>query len=203
LKYADLRIRYPALAIDTRWLLLALRWTLVYGSAAVIALFVTGGIFTFTPIIGVSLAHTEGVSMEPLNKQGDVVLLKRIDGSQAKVGEVIVFENGSHSVMHRVKQRYTDASGQLMLVTQGDNVPVPDDPIAASQVSARLLSKIPFLGDLSRMVNGKGGFYAYRSIVISICVFSIALWGLVASGKAERGRAAESDDGPPEATANG
>jgi signal peptidase I len=188
LKYADFGLRYPTLSFNARWLRLAARWTLIYGSAAVIALVVTGGIFTFTPIIGVSLAHTEGISMEPLNKQGDVVLLKQIDGSEAKVGEVIVFEDAGQSVMHRVIQRYTDASGQLMLVTQGDNVPVPDQPIAASQVSARLLTEIPLLGDLSRAVNGKGGFYAYRSIVISICVFSIALWGLVTSAKAARSR---------------
>jgi signal peptidase I len=188
LKYADFGLRYPTLSFNARWLRLVARWTLIYGSAAVIALVVTGGIFTFTPIIGVSLAHTEGISMEPLNKQGDVVLLKQIDGSEAKVGEVIVFEDAGQSVMHRVIQRYTDASGQLMLVTQGDNVPVPDQPIAASQVSARLLTEIPLLGDLSRAVNGKGGFYAYRSIVISICVFSIALWGLVTSAKAARSR---------------
>jgi signal peptidase I len=163
---------------------------MVYGSAAIIALFFTGGIFTFTPLLGISLAHTEGVSMEPFNEQGDVVLLRKIDGSEAKIGEVIVFEDRGQSVMHRVKQRYTDASGQLMLVTQGDNVPVPDHPIAASQVSARFLTEIPFLGDLSRSVDGKGGFYIYRSIVISICVFSIAIWGLVTSAKAERARAA-------------
>jgi signal peptidase I len=193
LKYADLGLRYPTLSFNARWLRLAARWTLVYGSAAVIAVFVTGGIFTFTPIIGVSLAHTQGISMEPRSKSGDVVLLKQIDGSQAKIGEIIVFEDGGQSVMHRVKQRYTDASGQLMLVTQGDNVPVPDHPIAASQVSARFLTEIPFLGDLSRSVDGKGGFYAYRSIVISICVFSIAMWGLVTSAKAERARAAEAE----------
>jgi hypothetical protein len=76
-------------------------------------------------------------------------------------------------------------------VTQGDNVPLPDHPIAASQVSARLLTEVPLLGDLSRMVDGKGGFYAYRSMVITLCVFSIALWGLVTSAKAERVRRAE------------
>jgi signal peptidase I len=191
LKYAEFPFRYPALSIDTRRLRLALRWALVWGSAAVVAIVITGGIFTFTPLIGVSIAHTEGVSMEPANRQGDVVLLKQIDGSQARIGDVIVFEEGGDSIMHRVKQRYTDPSGELMLVTQGDNVPLPDHPIAASQVSARLLTEVPLLGDVSRMVDGKGGFYAYRSMVITLCVFSIALWGLVTSAKAERVRRAE------------
>jgi signal peptidase I len=159
---------------------------IVYASAAVIALFFTGGIFTFTPLLGISLAHTEGVSMEPFNRSGDVVLLQELDGSKAKIGEVIVFEDRGQSVMHRLKERYMDSSGQLMLITQGDNVPVPDPPIAASQVTARMVTEVPILGDISRMLNGKGGFYIYRSIVVSICVSSLAVWGLAAFARAQR-----------------
>jgi signal peptidase I len=124
--------------------------------------------------------------MEPKHRQGDVVLVKKISGDQADVGEVVVFNDGGAKVMHRVIKRYTSDSGELMLVTQGDNVPVPDHPILASQVEGRLLTEVPLLGDISRAVDGKGGFFAYRSIVISIAVSWVAIWGLATSSKASR-----------------
>jgi signal peptidase I len=186
LNQPDLRLTNCALAFNPRWLRTAIRHTLVFGSAAVLAIVISGGIFTFTPLIGVSLAHTQGVSMEPKHRQGDVVLVKKISGDQAGVGEVVVFNDGASKVMHRVIERYTNDTGELMLVTQGDNVPVPDHPILASQVEGRELTEVPLLGDISRAVDGKGGFFAYRSIVISIAVSWVAIWGLVTSSKASR-----------------
>ena len=90
MKYADLRLHNLAFLGNVRWLLPAIRRVLVYGSAVVIAIVVSGGIFTFTPLIGISLAHTQGTSMEPRNKPGDLVLLKQIDGAQAGVSDVVV-----------------------------------------------------------------------------------------------------------------
>lgn len=182
----DLRLPSRALAFNPRWLRTAIRHTLVFGSAALLAIVISGGIFSFTPLVGVSLAHTQGVSMEPKHRQGDVVLVRKIDGDQANAGEIVVFNDGDAKVMHRVIKRYTNDSGELMLVTQGDNVPVPDHPILASQVEGRLLTEVPLLGDISRAVDGKGGFFAYRSIVISIAVSWVAIWGLATSSKASR-----------------
>jgi signal peptidase I len=185
-KYADLRIRSLAYPGSVRWLTLALRRALIYGSAAVLAIVISGGIFFFTPLIGFSIAHTQGTSMEPGHKQGDLVLVRKIDGTQAKAGDVIVFKEGDIRIMHRVLQTFTNSSGEAMLVTQGDNVPVPDHPIQASQVTSRLVTKVPLLGDASRLLHGAGGFHVYRSIVITIAVFWVALWGLAASAKQER-----------------
>jgi len=186
LKYAELPLLYPGLTASLPWLRAALRRTLVYGSAVILAIFLSGSIFTFTPLIGISLAHTQGVSMEPLHQEGDLVLIRRIDGAQAAIGDIVVFEGDGRSIMHRVVQRYSDEDGRLMLVTQGDNVAVADHPIPASQVSARLMAEVPYLGDASRFLHGKGGFFVYRSLVISVAVFSVALWGIVSCGKGER-----------------
>jgi len=186
LSYAGLRLSFPPFAANLHWLRLAIRRALICSSAAAIAIVVSGGIFDLTPAVGISLAHTQGTSMEPHQKNGDVVLLKQIDGAHAGIGDVVVFEERGRNFMHRVIQRYTDPSGQLMLVTQGDNVPVPDHPILASQVTGRMVTEIPLLGDSSRLLHGEGGFHLYRSIVISLSVFSVAWWGLVTSAKAER-----------------
>lgn len=186
LRYANLRLLPADFAANLRWLRVAIRRVVVYGSAVAIAIVISGGIFSLTPLVGIRLVHTQGTSMEPRQKNGDVILVKEVNGARAQIGDVVVFEDDGRSFMHRVIQRYTDASGRLMLVTQGDNVPVPDHPILASQVKARMLTEIPVLGDASRLVHGKGGFYAYRSLMITISVFCVALWGLTASAKAER-----------------
>ncbi|HLG11863.1 MAG TPA: signal peptidase I, partial [Dehalococcoidia bacterium] len=150
LRYANLRLLPADFAANLRWLRVAIRRVVVYGSAVAIAIVISGGIFSLTPLVGIRLVHTQGTSMEPRQKNGDVILVKEVNGARAQIGDVVVFEDDGRSFMHRVIQRYTDASGRLMLVTQGDNVPVPDHPILASQVKARMLTEIPVLGDASR-----------------------------------------------------
>jgi len=186
MKYAELPLRFPEFAGHLQALTHALTRALILASAVVIAVLVSGGIFNLTPLVGISLAHTQGTSMEPKQKNGDVVLLKAIDGANARVGDVVVFQEKGKSFMHRLIERRLSDSGELMLVTQGDNVPVPDHPILASQVTNRMIGEVPLLGAFSRLLHGDGGIHAYRSIVISISLFSVALWGLVTSARAER-----------------
>jgi signal peptidase I len=159
------------------------RRALVLASAVFVAFLISGGIFTFTPLIGYSVAHASGRSMSPQNQDGDVVLLERIQGSDAQVGDVIVFEFGEEYVMHRVVERRLTADQQLLLITQGDNVPVPDRPILASQVKARYVAEIPLLGSLSRLLDARGGLYVYRSIVLTLAVSIVVVWGLTTSAR--------------------
>lgn len=186
MKYAELRLRFPELAGQLLGLRQLVTRSLILASAVVIAVLVSGGIFNLTPLVGVGLAHTQGTSMEPQQRSGDVVLLKAIDGADARVGDVVVFQEQGKSFMHRVIERRLSESGKLMLVTQGDNVPVPDRPILASQVTNRMIGEVPLLGAFSRLLHGDGGIHAYRSLVISISLFSVVLWGLVTSARAER-----------------
>jgi signal peptidase I len=186
LRYAESSLPATGSSNYTAVLRPLLRRGLVYGSAVVLALIISGTIFSFTPFIGISLAHTQGISMEPVHKQGDVVLIEAIDGEEAQVGDIIVFAHSGRNIMHRVIDRYDDPARGLMLVTQGDNVPTPDRPITAAQVSGRQMAKVPGLGELARAIGGDSGYHAYRSIVISLCVFSIALWGIATSAKAEQ-----------------
>jgi signal peptidase I len=179
LDYRELRTQSdPGLRLQA--ILRLTRRTAVVLSAAVLALLLTGGVFTFTPLIGVSLAHTQGRSMEPMHRSGDVVLLERVRGEDARIGEIVVFEDAGVKVMHRVIDRYWQ-DGRLIIVTQGDNVPVPDPPVPASQITHRLIYTVPLLGALSRLIDSEGGFYVYRSIVITLAVGAVGIWGLSAS----------------------
>lgn len=156
---------------------------LVFASAAVIAFLVSGGVFTFTPLFGLHLAHTNGISMEPAFKDGDVVLIRDAGDSDLHVGDVVVFNALGQQFMHRIIEQRTGPDGELIVITQGDNVALPDFPVRASQVEARLVGEIPLLGTLSRLIDAQGGFYVYRSAVLTLAVTAVAVWGLAASAR--------------------
>lgn len=183
---AGLALQSPRFADALRTAWRFARRGLVLGSAVVVALLISGGIFTFTPLVGLRVAHTSGISMEPAYKSGDVVLIKDASQSDLKVGDIVVFSALGRQFMHRIIEERTGPDGELTLVTQGDNVPRPDFPIQASQVSGKLVGEVPLLGSISRLMDAQGGFYVYRSAVLSLAVFAVALWGITASARGRR-----------------
>ena len=96
---------------------------------------------------------------------------------------MVVFTALDTQFMHRIIAINTGPDGELMLVTQGDNVAKPDFPIHASQVTGKLVGEVPLLGSASRLLDASGGLYVYRSAVLSVAVFAVALWGLAASAR--------------------
>jgi signal peptidase I len=169
----------PSDAILAVWRLT--RRVLVLSSAVIIALVISGGIFIFTPLIGLRIAHTSGVSMEPAYKQGDLVLIRDAGPGDFEVGDIVVFEALDMEVMHRVIEERTGPDGEPMIVTQGDNVARPDIPINASQVNGKLVGEVPVLGTLSRLIDADGGFYVYRSIILTLAVTTVAVWAMAIS----------------------
>jgi signal peptidase I len=186
LNYTGLGPSQPITADTARAALRAARRALVLISALVVALLISGGIFTFTPLVGLRLAHTNGISMEPAHKQGDVVLIKDVDEADLHVGDVVVFEALGQQIMHRIIEQRTGPDGEMVIVTQGDNVALPDFPVPASKVSGKLVGEVPLLGTLSRLLEAQGGFYVYRSIVLTLAVTAVAVWGLAASVRKRR-----------------
>jgi len=171
------------------------RRALVIVSAIAIAFFISGGIFAFTPLVGLRIAHTNGISMEPTHRQGDVVLIKEVSADDLKVGDVVVFDALGQQIMHRIVEMRVESGGELYVVTQGDNVATPDFPVPASQVNGKLVAEVPLLGSLSRLIDADGGFYVYRSIVLTMAVSIVAIWGLAAS--ARRRKEPQTIDEPP------
>jgi signal peptidase len=186
----------PAETLRAAWRVT--RRTLVLASAVAIALVISGGIFIFTPLVGLRIAHTSGISMEPAYKEGDVVLIKDVDVNDLHVGDVVVFEALDLQVMHRIVEERGGSDGELMFVTQGDNVARPDFPIQASQINGKLVGEIPLLGTLSRLIDADGGFYVYRSVILTLAVTAVAVWGLAASVRRRSERLATEE--PPRLT---
>lgn len=103
-------------------------------------------------LFGFAVYRVSSASMVPYLKVGDIILCRDCDPMTLKAGDVITY-NGTvgefegKKVTHRVvKEPYLDQSdGTYYLLTKGDDNPSEDSPVAISQVTGKLISKIGFL----------------------------------------------------------
>ncbi len=118
----------------------------IAGTAAIIALIILSisGSFMF--------AVVEGRSMEPLLQTGDLVFVIKASPDNIHVGDVVVYKrpNGEY-VIHRVIEIIGNGDSMLV-VTKGDNNPVPDGNIPIDWVAGKVVAiggnviKIPGIG---------------------------------------------------------
>lgn len=112
----------------------------------------------FTPKVLSNVLHTQypiatitSGSMWPVLKVNDLVLMRGITGSEAEVGQVVIFKNQKGFTIHRLIRK---APG--VLVTKGDANNVEDAPIKESDVIGRAVYvgkspfRIPYLGFVAR-----------------------------------------------------
>lgn len=113
----------------------------------------------YTPKILSRVLHTQyplatitSGSMWPVLKVNDLILMKGISGSQAQVGQIIIYQNTAGFTIHRLIRKQ---DGKL--ITQGDANDVEDAPITESQVIGRMVYifgshpfRIPYLGIIAR-----------------------------------------------------
>ncbi len=99
------------------------------------------------------LATITSGSMWPLLKTNDLILMKGISGSQAQVGQIIVYKNAGGFTIHRLIRR---ENGKL--ITKGDANDIEDKPVAESEVVGRAVYfknkplRIPFLGMVAKNI---------------------------------------------------
>ncbi len=123
--------------------------------AAIIALAIH---YTLSLALNVSkpLMVVVSSSMEPTIKPGDIVIVKGIDISEVKVGDIIVFRNPytNRDVVHRVVYKGIK-NGKIYLITKGDNDktnPFPDQVVGAAPPVTReifigkVIMIIPYVG---------------------------------------------------------
>lgn len=114
------------------------------------------GIKTYTIISG---------SMEPELKIGDIVIVKETTENDINVGDIISFRKGQRVITHRVidikkkDQKYT-------YVTQGDNNNVEDkEDIKFNMIEGKVIKRIPFLGKISQLMQGKNAIIFIALII--------------------------------------
>lgn len=98
------------------------------------------------------LATITSGSMWPALKTNDLILMKGISGTEAQIGQTVIYQNSKGFTIHRLIKRQ---GGKL--VTKGDANDVEDAPITESQVIGRIVYvfgshpfRIPYLGAVAR-----------------------------------------------------
>ena len=87
-------------------------------------------------------------SMEPTIPVGSVVIVKKVNPEDVKVGDVIAFEAGESATMHRVVEKVVE-DGSFYFRTKGDANEDPDPWIVKPEdVRGALLLTIPYYGYL-------------------------------------------------------
>ncbi len=94
-------------------------------------------------------------SMAPALRPGDVVVVKAMEIDEIGIGDIVVFDSGDHSVVHRVVASATESDGRAVLTTRGDANSVDD---SAALFSASLRGKgvvvIPWVGQIRLWIDG-------------------------------------------------
>lgn len=105
---------------------------------------------------GRAFLEISGQSMLPWFRLGDIVFVRKTHVSQISRGNVVVFKNNGHLVMHRVIDRISSQNGNASsarFITKGDARVLPDAPIGAEEICGR----VEFLyrnGNEIRLVSG-------------------------------------------------
>ena len=112
----------------------------------------------YTPKVLSKVLHTQyplatitSGSMWPVLKTNDLIFMKGISGSQAEIGQIIIYQNSKGFTIHRLIRKQ---NGKL--VTKGDANNVEDAPISEADVVGRAVYirkhpfRIPYLGAVAR-----------------------------------------------------
>lgn len=117
--------------------------------ASIVIVWFAMGVFTYAPRVILS------GSMEPDIKIGDVVIIHKISGEEAGMGDIILFPHSKDmKVTHRIISVKTEEK-QRFFTTKGDANPEPDtDLVPEENVQGKVVAVVPKMGWLSLMLRG-------------------------------------------------
>lgn len=90
---------------------------------------------------GRTFLKISGKSMLPWFRSGDIVFVRKTEISQISRGNLVVFENNGHLVMHRVIEQISPPNGDASttrFITKGDSCALADAPIGAEEICGRV-----------------------------------------------------------------
>ncbi|NLK52748.1 MAG: signal peptidase I [Syntrophomonadaceae bacterium] len=126
-----------------------LGWVLT-SLAAIIVIWFSMGVFSYSPRVILSGSMQPGINI------GDIVIIKEIDGSQAKLGDIIMFPLNNMKVTHRVIA-IQERDGKKYFTTKGDANSEPErDPVSEKNVKGKVVMVIPKVGKFTMLMRGGG-----------------------------------------------
>ena len=109
-------------------------------------------------------------SMEPTIKINDVVITKKVQKSEIKVGDVITFFQEGEVITHRITK--IDENGEY--TTKGDNNNIEDTfKITYENIEGKHILTIPYLGAIVKMLDNKIVFLIITLIVLIFMLITI------------------------------
>lgn len=99
-------------------------------------------------IFGYRVYEVLSASMEPSIQKGALAVVKAVDSSDIKQGDIVTFypnQQTNTTVTHRVAASFFDGT-ELFFQTKGDAAPGMDEPVSAAQMIGVVQFSIPFLG---------------------------------------------------------
>ena len=97
-------------------------------------------------------------SMKPELRVGDLVVDKKIDVKELKVGDVITFRWNTSLSTHRIAEIITDDKNNISFKTKGDNNNAVDQEVVKSNnVIGKYMFRIPFIGFILTKLKGLSG----------------------------------------------
>lgn len=119
-------------------------------------------------------------SMVPTIKVNDAIVIKRVDGDQYNVGDIITFNSSDVrynglTVTHRIVDKQVTGAQNSLYTTKGDNNPVVDPTaVKTNAIYGKVLFKIPKLGYFQSFLSKPSNFF--------ICILVPALIVLIYDG---------------------
>ena len=116
-------------------------------AVVIVSLWFAMGIFPIKPT-----AVATG-SMEKTLMVGDIAILKKCDAEEVKEGDIIQYQKGKITVIHRVIAKYYE-NDECFFITKGDNNKEQDkEPVSETQLLGKEIFSIRYLGYPAVMLN--------------------------------------------------
>lgn len=120
--------------------------------------------------LGVGGAVVLSGSMEPELSVGDLMIIK--EQATYAIGDVVVFQDGSTAVVHRIIDMNEDT-----VTTKGDANNVADEPIPKDRIKGAVVAVIPLVGYAVNLI---------KTPVGTIVILLLAVWLLERSFRKEK-----------------
>lgn len=105
-------------------------------------------------------------SMETEIFAGDLAVVKEVDTSELKVGDVIAFRQGDIVITHRI-QEIINQNGRISYITKGDNNNVQDvSPVYEDMIEGKYMFKIAKLGNVAMFMQTPLGMIVIIAIPV-------------------------------------
>lgn len=118
-------------------------------------------------------------SMETQISVGDIVIVKEVDTSTLKKGDIIAFRNNDIVITHRIDEIITE-DGKVKYITKGDNNNTRDEgTVLPEQVEGIFICNVHRLGNLAIFIQTPIGMI----VCLSIPIILIIIIGIIDSRK--------------------